>query len=102
MVQRRTCPASSANETLAIANIGWKFYIIFAVLNLTWAPFIWYFYVETAGLSLEEMDLVFALKFKGGKSITYEEARRQVFEMRDQNALKVSEKGMQVSQEDLA
>jgi len=61
-------------SSLAIANIGWKFYIIFAVLNLSWIPFIWYFYVETAGLSLEEVDQVFKIKYNGGKNMTYKQA----------------------------
>jgi hypothetical protein len=37
-------------------------------------PFIWYFYVETAGLSLEEVDLVFKIKYNGGKGMTYKQA----------------------------
>jgi hypothetical protein len=41
---------------IGIQAIEWRFYIIFAVLNLAWLPFIWFFYVETAGLSLDEID----------------------------------------------
>lgn len=58
----------------AIANIGWRFYIIFAVLNFSWFPIVWYFYIETKGLSLEEVDLMFKIKYHGGKSMTYKEA----------------------------
>jgi hypothetical protein len=46
------------------------------VLNLVWVPLIWYFYVETAGLSLEEVDLVFKIQYHGGKKMTFEEAKR--------------------------
>ncbi|KAJ5653109.1 hypothetical protein N7490_000112 [Penicillium lividum] len=35
---------------------------------------IWYFYVETAGLSLEEIDKLFEIKYYGDKSMTYQEA----------------------------
>ena len=34
----------------AISNIGWKFYIIFAVLNFLWLPIIYFFFPETKGL----------------------------------------------------
>lgn len=60
--------------TTAIDNIGWRFYIIFAVLNFAWFPIVWYFYVETKGLSLEEVDLMFKIKYHGGKGMSYKEA----------------------------
>ena len=43
----------------AIANIGWRTYIIFAVLNATWVPIIYIFFPETKGLELEEIDSLF-------------------------------------------
>ncbi|TKA57295.1 hypothetical protein B0A49_11918 [Cryomyces minteri] len=61
---------------IGIANIGWRFYIIFAVLNFAWLPLIWYFYIETAGLSLEEIDKLFEIHYKGGKGMTWKEATR--------------------------
>ncbi|TKA58250.1 hypothetical protein B0A49_11727 [Cryomyces minteri] len=61
---------------IGIANIGWRFYIIFAVLNFAWLPLIWYFYIETAGLSLEEIDKLFEIHYKGGKCMTWKEATR--------------------------
>ncbi|KAF2165871.1 hypothetical protein M409DRAFT_23603 [Zasmidium cellare ATCC 36951] len=48
---------------VAIANIYYKFYIILAVFNVCSAVVIWFFYPETARLSLEEMDLMFAQKY---------------------------------------
>jgi len=44
---------------IAIQNIGWKIYIIFAAFNLAWVPLIYLFFPETAGLSLEMIDLAF-------------------------------------------
>jgi hypothetical protein len=85
----------------AIANIGWKYYIIFAVLNLSWTPFIWYFYVETAGLSLEEVDLVFSIKHKGDKNMTYEEARILAREQSQNTRVLATEKGLSVQQEEI-
>ena len=33
----------------AIANIGWKTYIIFAILNTVWLPIIYFLFPETKG-----------------------------------------------------
>jgi sugar porter (SP) family MFS transporter len=41
-------------------NIGWKTYIIYAVLNASFIPIIYFFLVETKGRSLEELDVIFA------------------------------------------
>lgn len=43
----------------AITNISWRTYIIFAVLNFTWAPLLYLFYPETARLTMEEIDNLF-------------------------------------------
>nr|GAT43894.1 predicted protein [Mycena chlorophos] len=44
----------------AFNNIGWKFYLVFAICGNTNALFIWAFYPETTGRRLEEMDALFA------------------------------------------
>ena len=48
----------------AIQNIGYRTYIIFAVLNAVWVPIIYLFFPETKGLELEDVDRLFA---KGGE-----------------------------------
>ncbi|KAF7555705.1 hypothetical protein G7Z17_g1999 [Cylindrodendrum hubeiense] len=45
---------------IAIEKIGWKTYIIFAVLNTAWVPIIYLFFPETKGLELEEVDRLFS------------------------------------------
>lgn len=45
---------------IAIDNIGWRTYIIFAVLNSLWVPIIYVFFPETKGLELEAVDRLFA------------------------------------------
>lgn len=43
----------------ALRNIGYKTYIIFAVLNVANAVIVWAFYPETAGQTLESVDQLF-------------------------------------------
>ncbi|KAI0725550.1 hypothetical protein C8Q72DRAFT_588551 [Fomitopsis betulina] len=43
----------------ALENIGWRIYVIFAVLNLVNTGIVWAFYPETAGLTLESIDTLF-------------------------------------------
>lgn len=43
----------------ALENIGYKLYIIFAVLNAVSAVICWFVYPETAGLPLESVDELF-------------------------------------------
>ncbi|KAL9128987.1 MAG: hypothetical protein Q9217_002462 [Psora testacea] len=43
----------------AIANLGYRLYIIWAVLNAVFVPVTYFFYPETARRSLEDMDEVF-------------------------------------------
>ncbi|KAK9856576.1 Major facilitator superfamily domain [Penicillium brevicompactum] len=44
---------------VAFANIGYKTYIIFAVINAFIFPFVYFFFPETHYRSLEEMDAIF-------------------------------------------
>lgn len=45
---------------IALSNIGYRTYIIFAVLNACWVPIIFFFFPETKGLELEDVDRLFA------------------------------------------
>jgi hypothetical protein len=51
---------------VAIANIGWQTYIIWAVLNFAFIFLVYFFYPETKGLTLEESDRI----FEEGNAIT--------------------------------
>jgi hypothetical protein len=44
---------------VAFASIGYKTYIIFAVINAFMVPCVYFFFPETAYRSLEEMDEIF-------------------------------------------
>lgn len=43
-----------------INRTKWGCYLFFAIINLIYIPFIYFFYPETAGRSLEEIDIIFA------------------------------------------
>ncbi|KAL4864044.1 hypothetical protein BDV12DRAFT_176747 [Aspergillus spectabilis] len=45
---------------LFAATSGWGVYLFFALINLLAVPFAWFFYVETAGRELEEIDIIYA------------------------------------------
>ncbi|KAK4992361.1 hypothetical protein LTR50_001119 [Elasticomyces elasticus] len=42
-----------------ISSIGWKTYLIFMILLASFVPIVYFFYPETSGLSLEEVDNLF-------------------------------------------
>lgn len=48
---------------VGIQNIGWRFYLVWAVLNLVNACIVWCFYPETGSLQLEAVDQVFTDNF---------------------------------------
>lgn len=44
---------------IALDSIGWKFYLMWAVFNFSFIPMIYFFYPETKGLHLEQIDHIF-------------------------------------------
>ena len=44
---------------IALAKIAWKIYIIYAVWNVVQTVWIYFFFVETRGHTLEELDTIF-------------------------------------------
>lgn len=45
-----------------IANIGWRFWIVWAVICFSFIPITYLFYPETTGRSLEDIDRYFEKK----------------------------------------
>lgn len=58
----------------AIDNIQWKYYMLFAIFNVCFIPIIWFLYIETANLSLEQVDRLFEIKFEGGSDMSWSAA----------------------------
>lgn len=44
---------------IGISSLGWKFYIIWTVFNASFVPIVYFFYPETAGRTLEDIDRLF-------------------------------------------
>ena len=57
-------------------RLGWGTYLFFACINACFFPCIYYFYPETAGRSLEEIDLIFAKGYL--ENISYVKAAQQM------------------------
>ncbi|KAL2830879.1 general substrate transporter [Aspergillus cavernicola] len=57
-----------------IESIGWRYYMLYAIFNFLFIPIIWYFYVETANLSLEQVDRLFEIKHDAGKDMSWSQA----------------------------
>ncbi|OAL36121.1 hypothetical protein AYO20_04535 [Fonsecaea nubica] len=45
---------------VAFTDIGYRYFIVYAALNAAFVPVIYFFFPETAGRSLEELDEIFA------------------------------------------
>lgn len=83
-----------------IAAIGWKTYLVFAIFNLGFIPVIYFFYPETAGRSLEEIDIVFARAYvdkvspvkvaKTMKKLDVREVEMAELELRDEGTQAVA------------
>lgn len=48
---------------IGIEKIAWRYYLVYAVLNMAFVPIVHLFYEETAKLSLEEVDHLFETKY---------------------------------------
>ncbi|KAI1796243.1 general substrate transporter [Ganoderma leucocontextum] len=59
-------------------NISWGTYIVFACLNGFIIPIVYFFFPETAGRSLEDMDVIFALAYNEGVSPVKVSLRKDV------------------------
>ncbi|KAI1847618.1 hypothetical protein JX266_006470 [Neoarthrinium moseri] len=61
---------------IMVSNIGWGTYLFFAIVNACFLPIIYFFYPETAGRSLEEIDIIFAKGFV--EKMSYVQAAKEL------------------------
>lgn len=77
-----------------IRNLGWKFYIIWTVLNFSFVPTVYFFYPETAGRTLEDLDSYFrdqpGLLVFGDKSATSSKRPIEFIEREEQEVRRQS------------
>jgi sugar porter (SP) family MFS transporter len=64
-----------------INSIKWGTYLFFAALNASFIPILYFLYPETAGRSLEEIDLIFAKGFT--ENMNYVKAAQQLPKIAD-------------------
>lgn len=73
---------------IMVRDIKWGTYLFFAALNALFVPVIWFFYPETSGRSLEEIDLIFA---KGHcDNISYVAAAKELPKLSDEEIEEVA------------
>ncbi|KAK2737934.1 hypothetical protein FQN55_000838 [Onygenales sp. PD_40] len=65
-----------------VSHIGWGTYLFFGAWNAIFIPFIWFFYPETAGRSLEEIDLIFAKGYV--EKMSYVRAAKELPKLTDE------------------
>lgn len=68
---------------------------------MCFVPIVHFFYLETARLSLEEIDRVFEIKYEGGSSTTYKQGTRQACAWRSLDREKTGT-GIEVDQAEMA
>lgn len=73
---------------IMISNIKWGTYLFFACINACFLPVIYFFYPETAGRSLEEIDLIFAKGFL--ENMSYVEAAKELPKLSDEDVERVA------------
>ncbi|KAF9875672.1 hypothetical protein CkaCkLH20_06604 [Colletotrichum karsti] len=69
---------------VGISNLGWKFYLMFAVFNAAFVPVVQLFYVETARMSLEQIDQIFEKKTVGSDGSLGREGSERVASQEDE------------------
>lgn len=77
MWQAETCKQDHRGR-LVVMELILNIYLMFGVFNVAFLPVVWYFYVETAGLALEQIDRVVEIQFENGRDMSTTMARKQV------------------------
>ena len=71
--------ASLVNQfgtAVSLQRIGWKTYLVFSCWTAFQCVFSWWFFVETKGFTLEELDVIFAADDPKKTSIARQQARK--------------------------
>tara|TARA_R110002060_G_scaffold47312_1_gene58414 strand:+ start:1825 stop:2163 length:339 start_codon:yes stop_codon:yes gene_type:complete len=83
-----------------IANLAWRFWIIWAVICFSFIPITYFFYPETANRSLEDIDRFFETKpgiFIHRNKIATQLQRPAIYEEEDRRIESMGEKSVEVS-----
>jgi hypothetical protein len=78
---------------------AWGCYLFFAIVNALFVPVIYFFYPETAGRSLEEIDLIFAKGYV--EKMSYVRASKELPQLNEQEIdIKAREYGFQSDEDE--
>lgn len=67
-----------------MASLGWKFFMVNAVINIFFFVVVWFSWVETKGIPLEEIAIKFgepdprSIELIDGKTVEYDEDKQPV------------------------
>lgn len=70
----RTCAVTTP---IGFASIGWKFYLVWAVVALSIIPVVYFFYPETTDLTMEEIEQIFVDSPSVLSTVSLAESRRR-------------------------
>ncbi|PKY05769.1 general substrate transporter [Aspergillus campestris IBT 28561] len=73
---------------IMIRDISWGTYLFFGAINASFVPFIYFLYPETAGRSLEEIDLIFAKGYL--EKMSYVRAAKELPQLSDEDIERVA------------
>jgi hypothetical protein len=76
----------------AVTNIGFYYYIVFAVVCAASVPIVYFFYPETAGRTLEEIDMLFAAGSIHGRDFEESSTEKMHEELMDRVAVSFVER----------
>lgn len=62
---------------IGFASLAWRFYLVWAAVALSIIPSVYFFYPETTGLSVEEIDKVFIDSPSVIATVRFAEQRRK-------------------------
>ena len=78
---------------VTVTNLGWKTYIIFGMLNLAFMPIVYFFYPETKGKTLEQIDFLFT-----GSKVRIDMSLEELEEISGQQMKAVQEQKIETQQ----
>lgn len=75
---------------MALASIGWRYYMMWAIFNFSFIPLVYFLYPETKGLHLEQVDHIFEGKTGITQGVREKSHSPHVVDVADSSATQTS------------